>query len=195
MTLTEAALKKISKDDIITLALNYQDKFNSTLANINKYIGELKYKFEKLDSELVVSKSVNSNIWKKITILERQCWANNQYNRRKCLEICSIPENIENKDLENLTLQIFEKINISVDPENVEDCHWVKTLRSKKVIIKLSRWKDAIKIRSEKKKLKGKNLTSLGINTPVYINDSLCICYKKLWVKCKMLHSGDRMVP
>ena len=109
--------------------------------------------------------------------MERQCWANNQYSRRECLEISGIPENIENKDLENLTLQIFEKIDVSVDPENVEDSHWVKT---QKVIIKLSRWKDANKIRSEKKKLKGKNLTSLGINTSVYINDSLCMYYKKL---------------
>ena len=41
MTLTEVALRKMSKDDIITLALDYQDKFNSTLANINKDIGEL----------------------------------------------------------------------------------------------------------------------------------------------------------
>ena len=82
-------------------------------------------------------------------------------------------------------MQIFEKIDIRVDPENVEDCHWVKTQRSKKVIIKLSRRKDINKIRSEKKKLKGKSLTSLGINTPVYINDSLCLFYKKLWAKCK----------
>ena len=52
----------MSKDDIITLALDYQNKFNSTLANINKDIAELKYKFEKLASELVVSKSVNSNL-------------------------------------------------------------------------------------------------------------------------------------
>ena len=55
----------MSKDDIITLALDYQDKFNSTLTNINKDIGELKYKFEKPESELVVSKSVNYNLWKK----------------------------------------------------------------------------------------------------------------------------------
>ena len=89
--------------------------------------------------------------------MERQCWANNQYSRRECLEISGFPESIENKDLENLTLQIFEKIDISVDPENVEDCHWVKTQRSKKVIIKLSRRKDANKIRSEKKKLNGQN--------------------------------------
>ena len=87
--------------------------------------------------------------------MERQCWANNQYSRRECLEISSFPESIENKDLENLALQIFEKIDVSVDPGNVEDCHWVKTQRSKKVIIKLCRQKDANKIRSEKKKLKG----------------------------------------
>ena len=37
--LTKAALRKMSKDDIITLVLDYQDKFNSTLANINKDIG------------------------------------------------------------------------------------------------------------------------------------------------------------
>ena len=42
MTFTEAAFKKMSADDIITLALEYQDKFNLTLANINKDIGELK---------------------------------------------------------------------------------------------------------------------------------------------------------
>ena len=77
----------------------------------------------------MVSKSVNSNLCKKITILERQCWANKQYSRRECLEISGILENIDNKDLENLTLQIFEKIDISVDPENVEDCHWVKTFK------------------------------------------------------------------
>ena len=116
MTLTEAALQKMSKDDIITLALYFQDKFNSTLANINIDIGELNYKFEKLESELMVSRSVNSNLFKKRTILERQCLGNNQYSRRKCLEISGIPENNENKDLENLTLQIFEKIDISVDP-------------------------------------------------------------------------------
>ena len=39
----------MSKDDIITLALDYQDKFNSTLANINKDIEELRYKFESLN--------------------------------------------------------------------------------------------------------------------------------------------------
>ena len=62
MSLTEPALKKMSKDGIITLALDYQDKLNLTLANINKDIGESKYKFQKLVSELALSKSVNTNL-------------------------------------------------------------------------------------------------------------------------------------
>ena len=115
----------MSIDGIITLALNCQDKFNSTLFNINKDIGELK--FDKLRPKLAVSKSVNSNPWKKIIALGKQFWANNYYSRRECLEISGIPENIENKDLENLTLQTFERIDINVDPANVEDCYWVKT--------------------------------------------------------------------
>ena len=33
--------------------------------------------------------------------------------------------------------------------------------------------------------LKGMNLSSLGIKTPVYINYNLCNYYKVLWGKCK----------
>ena len=112
----------MSKDDIITLALDYQDKFNSTLANNNKDTEELRYKFESLnESQWYPSWSILISV-KKIA-LERQCWANNQCSRRECLDISGIPENIGNNDLENLTLQIFEKIDISVDPEHTEDCH------------------------------------------------------------------------
>ena len=65
MALIEAALKKMSKYYIITLALDYQDRFNSTLTNINNDTVELKYNLKKLESELVTSKSVNSNLCKK----------------------------------------------------------------------------------------------------------------------------------
>ena len=43
------------------------------------------------------------------------------------------------------------------------------------------------KIRSLKKGLKGMNLSSLSINSAVYINDSLCTYYKMLWGKCRKL--------
>ena len=55
------------------------------------------------------------------------------------------------------------------------------------VIIKISWRKDAVEIRIAKKKLKGLDLSSVGINSPVFINDSLCRYYENLWVKCKKL--------
>ena len=82
-------------------------------------------------------------------------------------------------------LGIFEKLDVMVDGSNVEECHWRKSSTgAKEVIVKPSRRKDANKIRLLKKGLKGMNLSSLGINSTVYINDSLCTYYKMLWDKC-----------
>ena len=72
----------------------------------------------------------------------------------------------------------------------MEDYHCTKTQDPKKVVIKLSRRKDANNFRKKKKKLKGKNLNSLGINNPIYINDIACTYYKNLWAKCKKLHDN-----
>ena len=55
----------------------------------------------------------------------------------------------------------------------------------KKVIIKLSKRKDAVKIRSSKNKLKWMNLSPNGIRGKVYINDSLCKYHKFLWKNLK----------
>ena len=37
------------------------------------------------------------------------------------------------------------------------------------------------------KKMKSLNLESMGVGSPVFINDSLCAYYKKFWAKCKKL--------
>ena len=122
-----------------------------------------------------------------MTSLEHHCWPNNQYSRQECLEITGLPENTENGNLEDQTLQVLKEIGVNIDSKNVEVCHWIKTQGPKKVIIKFSEHKYTNKVSTKKKKLKRKNLTSLGINKPIYINDSLCTYYKKLWAKCKKL--------
>ena len=61
-----------------------------------------------------------------------------------------------------MVLKVSEKLEVRVDPANVEDCHWIKTSNgSKKVTIKLLKQKDAAKIRTWKKKLKRMDLSSL----------------------------------
>ena len=188
MALSESALKKLHKDEIINLALDYQSKFDSMLAGIRNELSDLKKYFEQLRSDLSVTKLVNTKLKEKVVSLERQTWSNSQYSRRGCLELSGIPETIESKDLEGTALDIFEKLDVMVDPSIVEDCHWIKSSKGpRKVIVKLSRRKDANKIRSLKKGLKCMNLSSLGVNSTVYINDSLCTYYKMLWGKCRKL--------
>ena len=55
--------------------------------------------------------------------LERQCWGNNQYSRPECLEITGVPGSFSNDDLEETTIKIFDKLDVAIDPSNIEDCH------------------------------------------------------------------------
>ena len=54
-----------------------------------------------------------------------------------------------------------------MDPSNVEDCHCISSKNGpKRVIVKVSKRKDASKIRFSKRKLKDMDLTSIGMNNP-----------------------------
>ena len=188
MALSEAALKKLSKDEIINLALDYQSKFDSTLAGIRNALSDLKKDFEKLTSDLSVARQVISVLRERVTSLERQCRSNSQYSSREYLELTGIPETSDDNAPQSTVLKIFGKLEVNVDPSNVEDGHWISSKNGpKRVIVKVSKRKDGFKIRTSKRKLKDMDLTSIGINNPVYINDSLCTYYKMLWRKCKSL--------
>ena len=76
MALSEVSSNKLSKNEVINLALDYQSKFDSTLVDIRKELSELKIDFEKIGSELAVSKHVNGMLEKRVINTERQCWSN-----------------------------------------------------------------------------------------------------------------------
>ena len=80
MALSETSLKKLFKEEVINLALDYQSKFHSTLAGLRNELSELKKDFEKLGSELAVSKRVIGMLEKRVTNMERQYWSKSQYS-------------------------------------------------------------------------------------------------------------------
>ena len=92
MALSEPSLRKLLKDDIISLALDYQSKFVSTLAGIRNKLSDLKKDFEQLRSDLSITKLVNTKLKENVISLERQTWNNSQYSRRECLELSGILE-------------------------------------------------------------------------------------------------------
>ena len=64
MALNEDALRKLGKEEIIKLALEYQSKFESTLSSINDIktdLSELRKYYEKLESDVIITKQVNIN--------------------------------------------------------------------------------------------------------------------------------------
>lgn len=187
---TEVSLSKLNKDELVRIALDFQQKQDLLLNKINSDLTDLKKSYAMLESELLVSRTVTTRQKKQIIELERQCWSNEQYSRRECLEVAGIPNNTQDSELEETVLNVFDKIDVSVQPEHIEACHWIKSNGSAKVIVKFSRRKDADKVRKAKKKLKSANLSTMGITNPVYINDSLCRNYKILWSKCKKLLHG-----
>ena len=161
MAYTESALSKLNKDDLIRIALDMQKTQNSILSDMRNELtdmknelSELRKSYNKVKADLKVSKSVTEAMKNHIIVLERKCWSNEHYSRRECLEISGMPSDTEAGKLEETLLKVFEKLDVDVDPKNVEDCHWLKTRNSsKKVIIKLSKRKDADKIRQVKKKI------------------------------------------
>ena len=124
---SEHSLLKLSRDQLARLALDYQGKFNSALQSLKDDVSEMKSKFNVLESELQVSKNVTDHLTKYIKTLERKYHENEQYSRRECLEISGIPSSIEDSALEDTVLKVFRKVNVLIDPSNVEDGHRLKS--------------------------------------------------------------------
>ena len=152
MALNETTLRKLGKEELIKLVLEYQSKFDSTLSSINDIkadLSELRRHYEKLESELLVTKHVNTKLCDQMKLLERQCWGNEQYSKHECLEISGVPESVSDKDLEEKVLNLFQKIDIEVHPDNIEACHWVKSNAGSKLPLKCHDTKMQIKFQGQ----------------------------------------------
>ena len=94
-----ASLEKLGKSDLTRLVIDYQNKFDTVLNNINSELLDLKNKFTKLESDLEISRNVNNKLIDQVTMLERKFWENEQYSRKEYIEISGIPQSIEHLDL------------------------------------------------------------------------------------------------
>ena len=65
-------MKKFCKEEVVNLALDYQSKFDSILAGIRDEFSESTRDFEKLGSELAVSKNVNGMLDKRLVNMKKK---------------------------------------------------------------------------------------------------------------------------
>ena len=63
------------------MVIEYQNKSDNMLSNINAELTSLKGRFTKMESQLLVTRRVNDNLVKQDRILERKCTEIGQYSR------------------------------------------------------------------------------------------------------------------
>ena len=107
---TGDSLEKPHKQDLIPIALSSQSKLEDKDNTVLKGVRKLNESILKLHAELAVTKNANNLLLTKLTILERQCWANAQYSRRECLDIVGIPREVSEEVLEEKVLKTLENL-------------------------------------------------------------------------------------
>ena len=139
------SLDKLRKQDLIPIVSSLQSKLDEANNEANNKVLEevrnLSDTITKLSSELSIVKNVNTVLSNRLVTLERQCWANAQYSRRKCLDIVGIPPEVSEEVLEETVSNIFDKIGCRISPDHIESCHCISK-KSDTVIVKFSRRKD-----------------------------------------------------
>ena len=198
--LTEESLNKLSKTDLVALAVNLQDKMETMKSNLNEKVSNLTEEVQKLNTNFELLKSdfsatriENNSLNERLIALERQCWANAQYSRRECLEITGIPSSVSNKDLEEVVCKVITKAGVDITADNIEDCHRVGN--KGQTIIKFGKRKvsrQVLSVRKDLNKVKMSDIDLTGQST-LYINQSLCPYYRMLWSKTKTLYQKGKI--
>ena len=69
MAMFQNALKKLTKEELSNMVIDYQNKFDNMLLTINAELTSLRDRFTKMGSQLLVTKRVNDNLVKQNRIL------------------------------------------------------------------------------------------------------------------------------
>ena len=64
---------KLGKEVLAGMVLDYNDKIDTTLTNINKELIDLRNKLAKLEPDLAIRKNINSNLSSQLAKVERKC--------------------------------------------------------------------------------------------------------------------------
>ena len=159
---------------------NSCDQVSRLLENLAKLM-ESK---EKLSSQFIVEKKVNTLLQKRVIELEKSQTKAKQYSRRNNVEISGIPHEILDNNLEDKVIDIYKDAGIEIGHMDIEGCHRLPLSRNnaggtKRVIVKFVNRKHSEDVLLLKK--------IISSRSKVFISNSLCPYYRYLWDKCKEL--------
>ena len=160
---------------------------SSTLDELNAKLDIVITKINKLESELEISRRVNTALKSEVLNLKRKVNRDAQYHRQENLEFSGIPESIPDGELEQTAITIFKKAGVDVKSSDIVDCHRLKNRR--RVIIRMVNRKHCQQALAGSKRLKG-NTSDIN-NSVIYINRNLIPEYNTLRWKAKLLKQAN----
>ena len=101
---------------------------------------------------------------------------------------------VEHDQLEPIVCRILHHIGVNISGDKIEACHRLGK-NSDRTIVKFSSRKDCEHTMHVQKDLKNLDATDLDLpaGTKLYINDSLCPCYRGLWNEAKKLWNKKKI--
>ena len=109
----------------------------------------------------MVTKTVNNELLKHVTSLGRRLHSQEQYRRRECLEVVSIPSSIDDKNLQSTVCSILGDIDVVCQSNYIEHFHRIKGDRT---TIKFSSRRKPSEVLNKKEKLKNLDIRKYGLN-------------------------------
>ena len=142
-----------------------------------------------MQKQIAEQQRVNTRLLEKMDALEKQQIRADQYSQKETIEIRGFDENLNDVDIEKKVVEVLNAIRENHDAEfTKEDIHACHKLKNKKIVICkfVSRRRMRTTI-TNRKRLKEKDLSGIGIQGKVVIHESMTHHYKNLHWKCMQL--------
>ena len=174
--------KKPTKDQMVALLIEKDER----LITLNS-------RLEKIEARL--NSNAEAKFIERVVTLERSLYRQEQYSRRECIEIVGLPDSITDQAaLEKKAVQVFRHAGVEVTER---DFHAIHRLKKKSVVIaKCVNRRDATAILRAKKRLRetdDETKKKLGVAGKVFINESLCPEYRRLFGVCNALFKQKKL--
>ena len=186
MLKTDNEIKGLNKNEAQNYSVKLTNSYKQLLESLfNKESGII----VKMQNQIAEQQKINAMLMAKMELLEKNQIATDQYSRKETIEIHGIDENLPDNETEDKVIEMLNAIKENEDPAfTKEDIHACHKLKNKKVVI--CKFVSRRRMRSSinnRKKLKNKDLSGIGIRGKVVIYESMSFHYKNLHWRCTQL--------
>ena len=193
---SQEELNGLDKDKLIAIVLSNQSFAAAIMSKLNEVTSTL----ASLTAEVTILKanantvpSPSPELEERVEATERENYALQQYTRRDSIEIVNFPLDVKDDKIEEKTVSLLQAIDVDVIADDIQACH--RLYKKDRIIVKFLSRKKALECLYSKSKLKTLDKTEINFpaDKPIFINESLCPEYRRLFGKLNELKKQKKV--